>query len=578
MLDEFVSLPRVAYFSMEIALRNEIPTYAGGLGVLAGDTLRSAADLRLPLVGVTLVSRAGYFRQEIDTAGRQLEQPATWDPARWAQPLDAKVAVRIEDRPVWVSVWLYVIESHMGGRTPVLLLDTNLPENRGDDREITNYLYGGDDTYRLKQEIVLGFGGVRILRALAFEISAYHMNEGHSALLGVELMRRFAYVAEDLRPGDPPYDLPRVRDLCRFTTHTPVEAGHDRFSYDLVKQLLASSVYGYGDRRGPNPGEPGTEHGPIDFSVLTALAGHDALNMTQLALACSDFVNGVAKRHAEVSARMYPGHQVRAITNGVHPYTWSVASFRAVYDRHVSGWHHEPELLVRVHGVADSQILEAHAQAKQALISRVKALTDVTLDPGVATLGFARRMTAYKRPEMLFSDIGRLKSIARRHPLQIVLAGKAHPHDQEGKQLIERLHQHARDLAGAIPVVYLPDYDLDLALLMVAGTDVWLNTPLPPLEASGTSGMKAAFNGVPSLSVCDGWWVEGCIEGVTGWAVEDAGSLYAKLEGVVLPQFYATDDGRHAWVRIMKAVIAINAAYFNSHRMMRRYATEAYLR
>ena len=578
MLDEFVSLPRVAYFSMEVALRNEIPTYAGGLGVLAGDTLRSAADLQLPLVGVTLVSRAGYFRQEIDPGGRQLEQPATWEPARWAQPLDAKVAVRIEDRPVWVSVWLYVIESHLGGRTPVLLLDTNLPENRVDDREITHYLYGGDDAYRLKQEMVLGFGGVRILRALAFEISAYHMNEGHSALLGVELMRRFAYLAEDLRPGDPPYDLPRVRDLCRFTTHTPVEAGHDRFSYDLVKQLLASSVYGYDDRKAPKPGALGTEHGPIDFSVLTALAGPDALNMTQLALACSDFVNGVAKRHAEVSAKMYPGHQVRAITNGVHPYAWSVASFRAVYDRHVPGWHHEPELLARVHGVADQEILAAHAQAKQALITRVKALTDVTLDPAVATLGFARRMTAYKRPEMFFTDIGRLRRIARRYPLQIVLGGKAHPHDQEGKQLITRLHEHARELAGAITVVYLPDYDLDLALLMVSGTDVWINTPLPPLEASGTSGMKAAFNGVPSLSVCDGWWVEGCIEGVTGWAVEDAASLYEKLESVVLPQFYATGDGRHAWVRIMKAVIAINAAYFNSHRMMRRYATEAYLR
>ena len=578
MLDEFVSLPRVAYFSMEIALRNEIPTYAGGLGVLAGDTLRSAADLQLPLVGVTLVSRAGYFRQEIDPGGRQLEQPATWEPARWAQPLDAKVAVRIEDRPVWVSVWLYVIESHLGGRTPVLLLDTNLPENRVDDREITHYLYGGDDAYRLKQEMVLGFGGVRILRALAFEISAYHMNEGHSALLGVELMRRFAYLAEDLRPGDPPYDLPRVRDLCRFTTHTPVEAGHDRFSYDLVKQLLASSVYGYDDRKAPKPGALGTEHGPIDFSVLTALAGPDALNMTQLALACSDFVNGVAKRHAEVSAKMYPAHQVRAITNGVHPYAWSVASFRAVYDRHVPGWHHEPELLARVHGVADQEILAAHAQAKQALITRVKALTDVTLDPAVATLGFARRMTAYKRPEMFFTDIGRLRRIARRYPLQIVLGGKAHPHDQEGKQLITRLHEHARELAGAITVVYLPDYDLDLALLMVSGTDVWINTPLPPLEASGTSGMKAAFNGVPSLSVCDGWWVEGCIEGVTGWAVEDAASLYEKLESVVLPQFYATGDGRHAWVRIMKAVIAINAAYFNSHRMMRRYATEAYLR
>ena len=577
MLDEFLNLPRVAYFSMEIALRNEIPSYAGGLGVLAGDTLRSAADLRLPLVGVTLVSRAGYFRQQITDDG-QLERPATWDPARWARPLDAKVAVRIEDRPVWVSVWLYVIESRMGGRAPVLLLDTDLPENRPDDREITHYLYGGDEVYRLKQEMVLGLGGVRILQALEFEIGAYHMNEGHSALLGVELLRRYAYRAEDVRPGELAYDLPRVRDLCRFTTHTPVEAGHDRFPYELVKRLFASSVYGYEDHALPKLGEPGTEHGPIEFSLLTSLGGPNDLNMTQLALGVSDFVSGVAKRHAEVSAKMYPGYQVRAITNGVHPYTWSAASFRELYDRFIPGWCHEPELLVRVYGIPDALLLAAHAQAKQSLIERVKTSTGVTLDPGVATLGFARRMTAYKRPELLFTDVERLREIAHEKPLQIVLAGKAHPHDEEGKRLIARLHGHARELAGAIDVVYLPDYDLELALLLVAGADIWLNTPLPPLEASGTSGMKAAFNGVPSLSVMDGWWVEGCIEGVTGWAIEDAHSLYEKLEHTVLPLYYGYGDDARGWVKVMQATIGINAAYFNSHRMMRRYATEAYLR
>ena len=576
MLDEFVSRPRVAYFSMEIALRNEIPTYAGGLGVLAGDTLRSAADLGLPLVGVTLVSRAGYFRQEIDPAGRQLERPATWDPAQWASMLDAKVAVRIEDRPVWISVWLYVIESRMGGSTPVLLLDTDLPENRAEDRDITRDLYGGDDSYRLKQEMVLGLGGVRILKALDFEISAYHMNEGHSALLGVELLRRFAYPTEDLRPGEFPYDLPRARELCRFTTHTPVEAGHDRFSYDLVKRLFASSVYGYNNKRAPEPGERGTEHGPIDFSVLTALGGAKELNMTRLALSISDFVNGVAKRHAEVSSKMYPGYQVRAITNGVHPLTWAAASFRELYDRHIPGWCHEPELLGRVHGIPDKAVLGAHAQAKRALIERVRAVTGVSLGAEVITLGFARRMTAYKRPELLFTDIERLRAIARQRPVQIVLAGKAHPHDQEGKLLIERLHAYARALAGSITVAYLPNYDLELALLMVSGADLWLNTPLPPLEASGTSGMKAALNGVPSLSFLDGWWLEGCIEGVTGWAIEDAGSLYEKLERVVLPLYYGPGDPR-GWVRLMKAVIGTNAAYFNSHRMMRRYATEAYL-
>jgi starch phosphorylase len=273
---------------------------------------------------------------------------------------------------------------------------------------------------------------------------------------------------------------------------------------------------------------------------------------------------------------MYPGYQVRAITNGVHPYTWTAPSFRVLYDQYVPGWCHEPELLSRADSIPDPEILEAHARAKQTLIQRVRELTGVALNPGAATLGLARRMTAYKRPELLFEDVERLRAIARQHPFQVVLAGKAHRQDEEGKRLIARLHQHARELSGAIAVVYLPDYDMSLAQLLVSGSDIWLNTPLPPLEASGTSGMKAAFNGVPSLSVPDGWWIEGCIENVTGWSVESASTLYEKLAHTVLPLFHGNEPG--AWVRLMKGAISKNAAYFNSHRMMRRYATEAYLR
>lgn len=563
-IGQFLQESRVAYFSMEIALRTEIPTYAGGLGVLAGDTLRAAADLELPMVAVTLVSRAGYFRQRLDADGHQLEQPADWDPSRWAQPLDAKVAVRIEDRAVWIGCWLYTVESHLGGRAPVILLDTDLPENEPQDRQITHYLYAGDEIYRLKQEMVLGMGGVRILHALGFDISAFHMNEGHSALLGIELLRRHAYPPNDLREGDSPYDLPRVRELCRFTTHTPVDAGHDRFSYDLVERLFRSSTYAGGS-------------GPIDFATLRSLAGGDRLNMTRLALNLSDFVNGVAKRHAETSARLYPGYQVHAITNGVHPYTWAAPSFRALYDTHVTGWCYEPELLARADTIPDTLLLDAHRSAKEALMMKVQELTGLTLEMSVATLGFARRMTAYKRPDLLFEDLERLRRIARAQPIQIVLAGKAHPHDEEGKRLIALLHQRARALAGSVRVAYLPDYDLGMAQLLVAGCDIWLNTPLPPMEASGTSGMKAAFNGVPSLSVPDGWWLEGCIEGVTGWSVNDAHELYDKLERIVLPLFYA-NDSKQGWLEIMKGSITRNAAYFNSHRMMRRYAAEAYLR
>ncbi len=563
MLDEFIHEPRIAYFSMEIALHNEIQTYAGGLGILAGDTMRSAADLELPMVAVSLVSHAGYFRQEIDTQGRQLEHAATWDPRHWAQPIDAKIAVQIDGRTVWIGAWLYVLESHTGARQPVLLLDTDLNENSSEDREITHYLYGGDTVYRLKQEVVLGQGGVRLLHAIGFKIRHYHMNEGHSALLGLELMRRYTYTAEHLRPGESHYDIPRVRDLCSFTTHTPVEAGHDRYPYDLVQRVIDG----------------------FDIETIKRLAGEESLNMTRLALNLSEYVNGVATRHAEVSGAMFPGYKVHAITNGVHPYTWTAETFRQFYDHYTPGWCHEPQLLMRADCcIPDNAILEAHGQAKQVLIDKVQELTGISLKSDEPIFGFARRMTAYKRPDLLFSDLERLKAIARSHPFQIVLAGKAHPHDEEGKKLIEQLCAHARALAGTITVVYLPDYDLTLAQTLTAGADLWLNTPLPPLEASGTSGMKAAFNGVPSLSVLDGWWIEGCIEGVTGWAIGDTAGmadgnaqvLYDKLEQVVLPLYYDRSNG--GWIKVMKGAISKNASYFNSHRMMRRYATEAYAR
>jgi starch phosphorylase len=416
----------------------------------------------------------------------------------------------------------------------------------------------------LKQELVLGIGGVRMLHALGFDIHLYHMNEGHSALLGLELLQRNTYPAAEVHAGESPYDIPRVRGMCRFTTHTPVESGHDRFSYERVQQVLGTS---------------------IDPAVLRMLAGQDRLNMTRLALNLSEFVNGVAKRHAETSNKMFPGYQMHAVTNGVHPFTWAADHFRRLYDRYLPGWQHEPEILVRADCcIPDAAIWEAHSACKSRLIEVVSTTTGVRLAPDVPILGFSRRMTAYKRPDLLFTDLERLLSIARRQAFQVVLAGKAHPRDGGGKQLIQRLHELLRALAGKITVAYIPDYDMNHALAMVSGSDIWLNTPLPPLEASGTSGMKAALNAVPNLSVLDGWWVEGCIEGVTGWAVgnedssHDAGSLYDKLENVVLPLFYSNGAASGGWMKVMKGTISKNASYFNSHRMMRRYATESYLR
>ncbi|MDO9050733.1 MAG: alpha-glucan family phosphorylase [Methylotenera sp.] len=563
MLHEFTRSPRIAYFSMEIALASDIPTYAGGLGVLAGDTLRSAADLALHMVGVTLVSRAGYFDQKIDSIGRQIEAPQTWEPSDHAKPVCAKVSVQIERRTVWIGAWLYPIKGLGGAEVPVIMLDTDLPENNVEDREITHFLYGHDAAYRLKQEIVLGVGGIRMLQALGFEITKHHMNEGHSALLGMELLHRHSYHQRDLRPGEALYDLPVVRSKCIFTTHTPVEAGQDKFDYAMVNRIADGEF--------------------MDLREVRKLAGDDTLNMTRLALNLSDYVNGVAKCHAEVSQRMFPGYHVHAITNGVHPHTWTSEFFATLYDNHMPGWRHEPEQLVRIDQVADNAIWDAHKNAKQQLLDRVKETTGKTLDPTLPTFGFARRMTAYKRPDLIFTDLERLRSIAKKQPFQLVMAGKAHPYDTNGKQLIKILHDHLRELSDDISVVYMPGYNMNLALELVSGVDVWLNTPLRPLEASGTSGMKAAFNGVPSLSVLDGWWLEGCIEGVTGWAVgnsivgnesNDVQDFYSKLENIVLPLYY-TD--RAGWIALMKGSIGRNASVFNTHRMIRRYATEAYM-
>ncbi len=545
---------------MEIALHPDIHTYSGGLGILAGDTARSSADLELPMAFVTLLSRQGYMRQTIDASGVQSEHPDPWDPPSHATPLRAKVAVTIGGREIWVRPWLHALSGAVGHTVPVLLLDTDLDENHPDDRNITDTLYGGDQAYRLKQEIVLGIGGVRALQALGFGIQRYHLNEGHAALLALDLLRRHPRPADQVHPGEIMYDVGRVRQCCVFTTHTPVEAGHDRFDYGLVSELLG---------------------GYIDLDQLKLLAGPDRMNMTHLALQLSGYVNGVAARHAETTTRMFPGYRIRAVTNGIHVATWAHRDLAAMYNRHFSVWGYEPEVLMRADQLPDSEVWDAHGRAKRDLIDLVHAQSGCIFDPDVPTIGFARRMTAYKRPELLFSDLARLTAINDRHPFQVVLAGKAHPNDTAGKQHIAAIHRHIEALQGRVRVCYLAGYDMTLAKTLVSGVDIWLNTPVPPMEASGTSGMKAALNGVLNLSVLDGWWLEAWIEGVTGWAIGEDGAaqssaehLYEKLQDAVLPLYY---NDRSRWIWMMKQAIGKIACYFNTQRMMRRYAAEAYL-
>ena len=547
---------KIAYFSMEIGLRNEIPTYAGGLGVLAGDTIRSAADLKIPVVAVTLISNKGYFRQRLDTFGTQTELTEEWNPSNLMTRLQQEVSVKIQDREVKVRAWHYDCKSLTGGCIPIIFLDTNVEGNSAEDRRITDFLYGGDQTYRLKQEIVLGIGGVRMLDALGFKVRKYHMNEGHSSLLALELLKRNEK------------ECAKVKELCIFTTHTPVEAGHDKFDYGLVKDMI----------RDEN-----------DIDILRSYGGTDRFNTSLFALNLSNYVNGVTKRHSRVSCELFPGYSIQAITNGVHSYTWTCKYFRQLFDRYLPGWANEPELLVRVGGIPDDKIWEARLSAKKDLIDEVNKRTGAGMDYETFTIGFARRMTAYKRATLILSDIERLRKINRRGKIQLVFAGKAHPRDEAGKQLIREIYKAIETLRNEVKIVFLENYDMDLAAKMVSGVDLWLNTPTRPYEASGTSGMKAAHNGVVNFSVLDGWWIEGWIEGVTGWSIgplpeehlsgEEArlaeiDDLYNKLYYIIVPMYYERKD---EWLKLMNNSIGMIAYYFNSHRMMRRYVTHAYL-
>jgi starch phosphorylase len=562
--DEAKEGRRIAYFSMEMALTRMMPTYSGGLGVLAGDTMKSCADLRVPVVGVTLVSRKGYFEQLLDEKGRQQEMPVRFVPDEFLRPLSATVYVEIKGRQVEVRAWQYDVVGQSGYVVPLILLDTDTGTNSVHDRSLTDSLYGGDRDYRLGQEIVLGIGGVRMLRALGYAgIQKFHMNEGHASLLVLELL--------NWEGGTEPreWDFEGVRNRSIFTTHTPVPAGHDQFDYSSVQRILGPAV---------------------PFEVLQMLGGRERLNMTLLGLNLSRYVNGVAKRHEEVSREMFPGYPIEHITNGVHSLTWTCETFKRLYDECIPGWSNDPSMLRKALTIPNEKIWDAHMEAKKLLLHFIKQRTNRGLSPDALTIGFARRMTPYKRADLIFSNMSRLLEVAKHAgPLQFVFAGKAHPKDQEGKQLIERIVSIASQLGESIPVVFLDNYDLEMARLLVSGVDVWLNTPQRPLEASGTSGMKAAHNGVPSLSTLDGWWIEGQIEGLTGWSIGsngeskltgeeggevDADGLYWKLQRVVIPTFY---HNRGNWIDIMRHAIALNASFFNTHRMVQQYVTNAYL-
>jgi starch phosphorylase len=553
---------KIAYFSMEIGLRPEIPTYSGGLGVLAGDTIRAAADLQVPMIGITLLHRKGYFFQRLDGSGWQTEEPVHWIVDDHLTETEARTTVVLEGRTVHIRAWRYEV-AQGDFSVPVFLLDTDLPQNSDWDRLLTDQLYGGDERYRLCQEVILGIGGVRILRALGYNhLERFHMNEGHAALLTLELLREQRELAG--RTTIEAVDLEAVRQCCVFTTHTPVAAGHDQFPRDLSESILGHQEI-------------------CDVSEHVCHKGK--LNLTYLALNLSHFVNGVAKKHRQTSQMMFAEHAIDSITNGVHAATWTSDPLAELFDRHIPGWREDNSSFRYALSMDGTEVWEAHQKAKRELIEHVNHLSNAGLDLDVLTIGFARRSTAYKRAFLIFENLDRLRNMARRvGRLQIVFAGKAHPQDRDGKGIIQRIVNVANEQRSDLPIVYLPNYDMRMARMMTSGVDLWLNTPLPPLEASGTSGMKAALNGVPSLSVLDGWWIEGCIEGLTGWSIgegasgddrsQDATSLYDKLEHVILPLFYRD---RRRFIDVMRHTIALNGSFFNTHRMLQQYAQKAYL-
>ena len=542
---------------MEIGVDNSIPTYSGGLGVLAGDMAYSFADLGLPAVFVTLLSRNGYASQRLDSAVGQVDGPQPWDWKGLLTPTGVKAAVEVGDRTQTVGAWEYKIRGK--SETTILFLDTDYPENDPEFREATDRLYGGEPTHRLLQDIILGIGGHRVLKALGREVGVYHLNESHAALATIELLRETGSAAA-------------TRGRCAFTTHTPVAAGNDVFPLGEVESAL---------RR----------YGWVDWK---AEAADGSINLSRLASKYSGVTNAVSMKHMFVSGRVVGHNNITFVTNGAYHRRWVHPAMKRVFDAHIQGWEESPSLLTKAVEIPSEELAEAHASAKKALVSLVSSRRGEVFDEETFTIAVAKRITGYKRNGMILSDPERLQKVAEtKGGLQVVVAGKAHPRDGAAKSMLADMLRKADLLNRSmrkVKVAILENYDLEMAKVLVAGADVWLNNPRRPLEACGTSGIKAAMNGVLNLSVNDGWWLEGGIEGVNGCVVgrlpdcadlsdskegEDENDLFVKLSGSVLPAYY---QDRERWAKMQKASIATVGPLFNSYRMVEEYVTKVYSR
>ena len=539
----------IAYFSAEIGLSRSLPTYSGGLGILAGDHIKSAADIGLNMCAVTLLYKEGYFKQRVDEEGNQTETYPKFDPYPLLKKLDIKFTLPLRERDVWIEVYQYDYLGTNGHKIPIFFLDTDCGQNFHDDRIISLRLYSGDKDHRILQEAILGFGGMKLLNLIEqTSIRTYHMNEGHCSFLVLDLLERYNG------------DEKKVRNLCHFTTHTPVPAGHDHFAYERVEKLLSGLL-------------------PKDLK-LPSLVQNGVFHMTELGLYFSRTANGVSELHGHVAREQFKWKDIGHITNGVHHVYWMSGPNKDLFDINFDDWRSNPEQLGGINKIPGPVLYAAHLESKKRLLAYANSQLSKALDIDTLTVGFARRAATYKRAQLIFNDMDRLIEIGR-GKLQIIFSGKAHPKDEGGKALIKNIVQSAKNFTGHIKIIYLENYNMWLGRLITSGVDVWLNTPLRPNEASGTSGMKAALNGVPNLSVLDGWWAEGCVDEVNGWAVgdpkepsddSDANHLYELIEKKVIPLYYGEKDD---WVSMMKESIKTGVEY-TSYRMVKDYHENYY--
>jgi starch phosphorylase len=602
----------IAYFSAEFGLHISLPIYSGGLGILAGDHCKEASDIGLPLVGVGFVYPQGYFQQRLSAEGRQEAindrfdyNDAPMEPVITRDSEGGLLALHLNGRVIYVEVWRVRV-----GSVSIYLMATDIEENEPWDRELAARLYGGDQETRIRQEMVLGIGGVRMLDRLGIRPAVFHANEGHAAFMLLERVRVLVQSGMSFNEA-----AEKVRSTTIFTTHTPVPAGHDVFSFQLVEQHF----HGYWESLG------------LDREQFLALGSHPDghgganFNMTALAMRLSGRRNGVSQLHGQVSRSMWHSMwpergedevPITSVTNGVHTPTWVAPEMDRLYTKYLgSDWrdrHDDPTMWQRIHDVPDEELWSARQHLKHKLLSfmrervrrdwiseiagPVRVLTGGTLlDPDALTIGFARRFATYKRALLIFRNLERLKSIFHDEwrPVQIIFAGKAHPADAPGRSLIAEVYQLARDHNLGGRIAFVENYDIHVAKHLVRGVDVWLNNPRLPLEASGTSGQKAALNGVPHLSILDGWWYEG-YKGTNGWAIDpkvpegvseedrdqaDAEALYRVLESEVVPLYFDRDsDGvPRRWIHLVKEAIRSAAPTFSARRMVKEYAQRMYV-